>query len=86
MPPRAELVMLQREGHRPRLAIVGKRHRSKWWDVTCFCKRPRKNGTCLWTDGLVANLTPYVRAHAHLQHPDLGISVRIPISNQESQP
>lgn len=83
MPPRAGLVMLQREGHKPRLAIVGRRHRSKWWNVVCWCKRPRKDGTCLWTDGLVENLVPGVRAHAHLEHPDVGVTVRIPPASSQ---
>ena len=83
MPPRVGLVMLQREGNRPRLAILGKTHRSKWWEVTCFCRRPRKDGSCLWTDGLVASLTPYVRAHAHLNHCEIGIRVRIQPSTED---
>lgn len=76
--------MLQREGHKPRLGIIGKKHRSKWWNVVCFCKRPRKDGSCLWTDGLVASLIPEVRRHAHLEHPEVGVTVRIATSNQDT--
>lgn len=67
------LILVERCGKR-QLLIFFHRPRSKWWEITCFCGRPRKNGTCVWLDSI--ELAPALAERAFLHHPKRRVRVR----------
>ena len=45
--------------------------RSKWPHLVCFCKRRRKDGTCLLTDGIRPLFYQSARSRIRLEHPEI---------------
>lgn len=65
---RVSLLITEHRG-RMMLHVVSAKYRSKWLELACFCKRPRKDGTCPFTDNAVAIMRPEVRPRVRFAHP-----------------
>jgi len=61
----AECTMLTDGGA---LIVVGRRHRSKWYSVTCFGRKRhyRKDGSCKHTDAVLEMLKPELRERTRI--------------------
>lgn len=51
------------------IVILGRKHRSKWWDVQCVgCKgKRRKDGSCKHERSVLDRLTPKIRQYARIK-------------------
>jgi hypothetical protein len=61
------LIGCEVRGHM-RLFILARPRRSKWWRLTCFCKRVRKNGTCQRSDVMLAGIVKPERRYIRVEH------------------
>lgn len=52
----------------PVLVVIGRRPRSKWYDVVCFGRKRhyRKRGDCVHTDNVLAAMRPEIRQRAKI--------------------
>jgi len=49
--------------------ILYRAPRSKWYRLTCFCKRQRKDGSCKRTDAVLeAQIKPEARYRVKVEH------------------
>jgi hypothetical protein len=70
--PGAFMFLITEHRGRKKLHVISRSYRSKWWMLTCFCGRARKDGTCVFTDQAVSQVIPSVRPRVRLEHPRRG--------------
>ena len=53
------------------IVIVWREWRSRWLRMDCMCRRPRKDGTCLYTDAALTQMTTLGRERTRrIEHPE----------------
>lgn len=61
------------------IVIVGRAPRERMIHVTCFCRRRRKDGTCLFNEAVLPLIREEFRQRVRLEHPGIdGVLHRMP--------
>lgn len=73
------------DGPKHLVLLMPSKRGSKWYRLTCFCKRRRKDGTCLYTDGIRPLIYADVRTRVRLEHPQIDrVLHRLPDPDQRA--
>jgi hypothetical protein len=64
----AVMLIVEGKGKYNHLVLATRSWRSKWWTLTCFCSRSRKDGSCQQIDKAVALVKPQFRDRLRFEH------------------
>lgn len=74
----APIIVTDRQGKNRKMVLLIRKPRSKWVRMVCFCKRRRKDGTCIYTDGALSVLNREAVPLLHLEHPEIDRQLHLP--------